>query len=473
MESWLSSALDYIPRWLEFQLRAAEKPGLIVAIAHQGRIVLEHAFGYADLESQEALRPRHRFRVASHSKSFTAAGILKLRESKRLKLDDSVGDFVEKLNPAAARTTIGQILSHSAGLIRDGQDAGQFMDRRPFLNAEELITELKAAPPLEANTRFKYSNLGYGLLGLVIESITGESYGAWIKREVVDAAGLKETLPDMPLGKSVPFARGHTGKLAVGRRLVIPGDFDTQALAPAAGFVSTAADLARYFAQLSPKAKQSILSAASRREMIRRHWRDPYSIAETHYGLGIISGNLNGWDWFGHSGGLQGYISRTVMLPNQDLAISVLSNGIDGWSGLWVDGIIHILQGFATQGAPARKVAGWNGRWWSLWGVVDLVPMGSKVMVAVPGLGNPFMNATELEITGPTKGRVALAGGYGSHGESVRCRRTKSGKMAEFWLSGSKLVPERVIAREMESRYGKAKKGGAKRLSRKARRPRK
>ena len=140
--------------------------------------------------------------------------------------------------------------------------------------------DLEAAPAIEPNTRFKYSNHGYGLLGLVIEAISGEAWRPWIKRQIVDAAGLEETEPDMPLADGTPFARGHTGRLVLGRRLTIPGDFETHAIAPAGGFVSTAADLARYFGQLSPQARKSVLSAASRREMVRRQWRDPHSSLE-------------------------------------------------------------------------------------------------------------------------------------------------------------------------------------------------
>src|SRR5919106_1805924 len=215
MPAWLSSALDYIPEWLAFQMRASERPGCVAAIAHRGRVVLERAWGTADLATGELLTPRHRFRIASHSKSFTAAGILKLREQGRLRLDDPVGQFVDGLHPTAAHATVAQLLSHSAGLIRDGDDAGQFLDRRPFLGANDLVAALKDAPAIEPNTRFKYSNLGYGLLGKVIEAIAGEPYASWIRREIVDAVGLGETEPDMPLADGTPFARGHTGRMVL------------------------------------------------------------------------------------------------------------------------------------------------------------------------------------------------------------------------------------------------------------------
>jgi len=78
MPPWLTSALDYLPRWLELQVAETQLPGCALAVAHRGRLVLERAFGVADLETRAALTPKHRFRIASHSKSFTAAGIMRL-----------------------------------------------------------------------------------------------------------------------------------------------------------------------------------------------------------------------------------------------------------------------------------------------------------------------------------------------------------------------------------------------------------
>src|ERR1700729_89866 len=146
MEAWQQAAIGYIRDWIEFQLAASEQPGCIVAIAHRGKVVAEYAFGHANLATGEKLTPRHRFRIASHSKSFTAAGIMKLRDGRQLRLDDPVGQYVKGLHPQVAEATIAQALSHSAGLTRDGADAGQFIDRRPYLSARELLAELQSPP---------------------------------------------------------------------------------------------------------------------------------------------------------------------------------------------------------------------------------------------------------------------------------------------------------------------------------------
>lgn len=459
MDKWLVAALDYIPKWLAFQVQLSEQPGVVVAITRKDRVVLEFALGHADLQKNIALTPRHRMRVASHSKTFTAAGVLRLREQGRLRLDDPVGRFVKHLHPQVAQVTLAQLISHSAGLVRDGRDSNQWLDRRAYLSAEEILADLADGPAIEPNTRLKYSNHGFALAGLALEAITGESYCDWISREIVAASGLRETTPDAPSPPGAPFARGHSGTLPLGRRVVIPGENITGALAPATGFISTASDLARFFASLSPTAKKSALSVASRREMTRRLWPEAHSALGRWYGLGTLSGTLGDWDWFGHSGAFQGYLTRTAVVPVHDLGVSVLTNAIDGPSQAWLDGCLHILRAYARHGAPSRSTAPWAGRWWSLWGAFDLLPMADKVLVATPALLNPVLDASELSVDAADQGRqrhgrIALAGSFGNHAEPVKLVRATRGRPGEMWMSGRSLSSQAAMIREMEKRYG-------------------
>ncbi len=143
MDRWLQAALDYIPSYLDYQVRMQHHPGCVVAVAHRNKVIIEHAFGFANLASGEPMTPRHRFRVASHSKSFTAAGVMKLREQHKVHLDARAGDYVKGLHAKSAQARIGQLLSHSAGFVRDGLDSGYFLDRRPFFNERELLADLR------------------------------------------------------------------------------------------------------------------------------------------------------------------------------------------------------------------------------------------------------------------------------------------------------------------------------------------
>ena len=123
-----------------------------------------------------------------------------------------------------------------------------------------------------------------------------------------------------------------------------------------------------------------------------------------------------------------------------------------------VDGAMHILRTFAARGAPTRRVRDWTGRWWSMWGAADLVPIGNRVMVANPHFFNPLMDATEIEVTGRDTGRIALAAGYASHGQAVHRTRNKAGTVTDVWLAGSRLIPEKTLAAELERKYATRKR---------------
>jgi D-alanyl-D-alanine carboxypeptidase len=449
--TWLSAACDYLPRWFEHQMRITEQPGCAVAVAHRGKLVFEAAFGHASLERGVALTPRHGFRVASHSKTFTAVALLRLREQGRLQLDDPVGRHVPGLTRAVGALTLAQLASHAAGLVRDGVDATQWSLARPFLDEAALRADLALPPTLAAGERFKYSNHGYGLLGLAIEAITGETYAAWVAREVVAASGLGETAPDATVwGKKRALASGHSAKQPLGRRVAIDVGMSTHALASATGFVCTAADLARFYASLAPEARRSVLAPASRRELIRRQWKSEHDSTNRGYGLGTICGQTGAWEHVGHSGGFPGVITRSACVPSRQLAVSVLTNAADGLAHPWLDGALHLLQAFEKHGAASRRTSRWQGRFWNLWGAVDLLPMGgSRVLLANPGLANPVLDASEIEVTRGDQGRVTLGGGFANHGEPVRIERDARGRSLRLWHGGVRLETEAAVRRRL------------------------
>jgi D-alanyl-D-alanine carboxypeptidase len=452
MLDWLDAAIRYAESWLDYQMRATELPGCVIAVAANGALVRERAFGVADLKTGEALTPRHRFRVASHSKTFTAAGIFRLHEAAKLHLDDPVSRHVHGLDAATGHTTIAQLLSHSSGVLRDGVDASFWQQRRPFLDEAELRAELARPPVIDPNTRFKYSNVGFGLLGLVIEAATGERYADWISREIVAPFGLDETLPDAPIPEAVPAAAGHGGLLPLGKRYPVDGGESGRALASATGFVSTASDLAHFFNALDPGSAKSALSAASRREMTRPQWSVPHVKDGRQYGLGVIAGSVGGRKWFGHAGAFPGFISRTATVPEWGVTVSIVTNAIDGFANPWVEGVISIFDVFSRRGAPEGPAILWAGRWWTIWGAVDLVPAGDKVLVAAPARLDPFGEAGELEVSDATSGRIALADGFASHGEPVARTIDASGAATYLKLGGAVLVPETALASEIRSR---------------------
>src|SRR5579862_9112056 len=98
---------------------------------------------------------------------------MKLREQGRLRLDDTAGQYVQGLHPEIAAATLAQLLSHTAGIVRDGPDNPFWLGRAPFWDEAQLRRDLALAPIIPAATRVKYSNHGFGLAGLVVEAAAG------------------------------------------------------------------------------------------------------------------------------------------------------------------------------------------------------------------------------------------------------------------------------------------------------------
>jgi CubicO group peptidase (beta-lactamase class C family) len=315
----------------------------------------------------------------------------------------------------------------------------------------------------------KYSNHAYGLVGLVIEAVTGERYGNWVTRNILLTLGLDETLPDAPFPDGAPVARGHSAELPLGRRVIIPGDNPTNALAPATGFISTAADLARFFATLDPDAESSLLRPESRRTMLKRQWASPNSADEAHYGLGLCLGAVRDWPWAGHGGGFQSAKTFTAMLPGRSLCLSVLTNANDGLGEKWSSGLIHILKTFADSPAADARSRSWRGRWWRFGTAIDLVPFADRVLILSPDQMDPFGTPDEITVTGRDTGVVSRSDGYGMQGESARLVRGRNGRVQEVWLGGDRWIPEQRMAVEMLRKYDRrpaAKSGSGTALAR-------
>src|SRR5689334_19741229 len=169
----MRTGIAYADSWLEYRREFRDIPGLIAAVRYKGELLLSKAYGRANLEQDIAMTTRHIFRIASHSKTFTATAIMQLVEQGRLRLDDRASASLPWLE---SDVTIRHLLNHAGGIIRDTRDPDFWQLERPFPDRDELCSMTGDGLIFEPNQTFKYSNIGYGLLGLVIEAVTGGSY---------------------------------------------------------------------------------------------------------------------------------------------------------------------------------------------------------------------------------------------------------------------------------------------------------
>src|SRR5262249_31924115 len=152
----LLEAAAYVDSWIAFRREQRDLPGLVVAIRHLDEPVLCKAYGWAQLDPPVPMTPEHIFRVASHSKMFTATAIMQLVERGKLRLDDRAGAYLNWLD---SDVTLRQLLNHAGGVIRDGVDADFWRVEQPFPDVDTLRGLGAEATVLPTNSSFKYSNV--------------------------------------------------------------------------------------------------------------------------------------------------------------------------------------------------------------------------------------------------------------------------------------------------------------------------
>ncbi len=444
----LDEAVIYLDSWLRFNYERSEVPGYVVAVAHKNKLVFNRAYGFANLESQEKLAAGHLFRISSQSKTFTATAVMQMAEQGKLRIDDYIADYLPWVNDhndkRFQKITIRQLLSHSAGLIRDGLDSDYWQLSRPFPDAKQLINEvLDAKLIFDTNIQMKYSNIGYALLGLLIEAVSGMTYNKFVASNIVRPLGLKNTGPDYTKDIQSKMVTGYTRRDLNKTRLPI-ANVTANALSPATGFYSTTEDLCKYFsAQIIGSNK--LLNDESKKEMQRAQWRIK-GAGDDEYGLGFEIEHADERLAIAHGGGFPGHSTFTICDPKAQIVVSVMVNCIDGPSSWIGSGILFSIIDFFDRYYSSRKsrknLKAFQGRFMDLWSIVDIVAAGNKVVSVNPDSWRPFDNHDELEYEDESTLRLMKATSFYPEGELIRFNFDKDKRVSTITYAGGTMWPE-------------------------------
>lgn len=324
--------------------------GAALAISDRGRLVHARGFGYADLGERQPVEPTSLFRIASISKPVTAMAIMQLVEQGKLKLDDKVFDILDyeahipegaEADPRLSEITIRHLLQHRAGFDRDKSFDPMFQSRR---FAKELGESPPAKPDhiirimlgrqldFDPGERYAYSNLGYCLLGRVIEKLTSTPYDEYVKKNVLAPIGITA----MSIGASQRDGRqpDEVCYYDPGRgESVFEQDGEVEVASPYGGFyleamdahgawIASAVDLVRFGCAIEKGEECPILKASSINDMFDRPpgkagHDDDGSPKPTYYGLSwSVTVDDAGKKSFSHSGSLPGTSTRLTCRPD-------------------------------------------------------------------------------------------------------------------------------------------------------------
>ncbi len=318
-----------------------------VCLARDGKILVSKAWGEADRKTHQKNTTATRFGIASVGKLFTAVAIAKLVEAGKLAYDEPASKHIPGwLPPAGEKITIDHLLTHRSGLGDYLQAVVDDHSGRTYDGLEDYRRfAVESALLFEPGTSFRYSNVGYALLGAIIEKVTGESWDAWVRRNVLAPAGITNTTPKRPTGRDPGIAVGyHTEPDG---SLILTDTLQAGLGTPAGGGVSTAEDLARF---ADAFAAGRLVSRAAVQAMTKS--RTDFPGTGRFYGYGVtIAGTQTGRRVYGHEGGFPGVGALVEVYEGSGYTLAVLSNTTGGAAPIgdaWRDVLGRVARAGAT-----------------------------------------------------------------------------------------------------------------------------
>lgn len=319
-------------------------PGLVYGVIQGGKLVHVKGLGVASLESKAPVQPETFFRIASMTKCVTALAVLLLRDRGRLSLDASVESLVPSFAKLRLPTkdsrpiSLRDLLTHVAGFVTD-DPWGDRLLAQPLDDFNRMLEAGMhfARPP---RIDFEYANLGYTLLGRVVEAASGENYTPFVRREILQPLGMARTtfeIDDLPAGALALGYRHHDGTWSAAK-LEHDGAYGAMA-----GIVTNAVEYARFVAFMidawPPRddAETGPVSRASRRELAILHSGPRAPTTRKHQGREIATASAYGYGLVNsveselgrtlhHRGGLPGYGSHFLFSPETQIGLFSFAN---------------------------------------------------------------------------------------------------------------------------------------------------
>ncbi len=302
-------------------IRNMPAAGMSILVARGSRIVVDTAYGYADLESMVPASSETVYNIASITKEFVAVGIMRLVEQGKITLDQDVGPFFPGFPFGGRRVTVRELLSQTSGLHNFTELPNYRALSRSLIPDDSILATIADQPfDFEPGTGFHYSNTNYQMLSMIIERVSGHSFIDYTQQTFLTPLGLNETRACDPRPIIKHRANGY---LPDSGRLVNPGFIDTWG---DRSLCSTTTDLLKWSRALT---SGHAISAASLRSM-----RVPATMANgtplpEEYGLGLYVQPVDGHPAISGDGGGVGFRGRLAIFPDDSLVVVVLANSIE------------------------------------------------------------------------------------------------------------------------------------------------
>ncbi|HRJ26078.1 MAG TPA: serine hydrolase domain-containing protein [Fimbriimonadaceae bacterium] len=328
---------DSVDDFVRAEIKRQRIPGAAIAVVRDGKITKSRGYGVADLDHNVSVTADTVFALASITKQFTATLVMKLVEEGKIDLDRDLSSYLDDAPATWKGITIRNLLNHTAGLAPLGKDFIGLV-RLPNISTTQMYTAAKADPLSgKPGEKWSYSDVGYFLLGMVIERVSGQKFSAFLQDRILVPIGMKTARMADLNRPYLNLAKGYT-LVQVGDRWEIYNirRDGQRELTSHYGLFGTVKDLAQWDAALT---QGSILQSSSLEQMLTATRLQDGSIVP--YGFGWSLAERQGHAYHYHSGITGTFILR---VPSLKLCVIVLTN-----LGRWASG--------ASRGADTSMIA--------------------------------------------------------------------------------------------------------------------
>ena len=336
--------LSDIEALVQDRMRSAEIPGLSVIIVQDGETVYNHSFGYAELETSRPADGDTLYELGSNSKALTGLAVMRLQAEGRLSLDDPVTDYIPWLTLSyegePQSITLGQLLYHTSGI--PFSSIGEIPPTDGEAAAEITVRSLLGQPlTAEPGSRYEYATINYAVLGLVVETVTGESFADYMVASVLEPLGLEETVVGITNADPDDLSQGYKG------RFTEPAAYDPplyEGNAPSGYILSTPDDVARWL---------ELLLGAELPEGFDPAWLDATlepdrTVAPSALGSSYAAGwevYQDGEGEYAHTGSNPVFSSFVAFRPGEGSGVAILANRNSDTTALIGESVLQLWLG--------------------------------------------------------------------------------------------------------------------------------
>jgi CubicO group peptidase (beta-lactamase class C family) len=320
--------------------------GIAVAVVKDGELIHSKGYGVKSIENEEEVDEHTLFAIASNSKAFTSAALAILVDEGKVEWEEKVIDHIPEFRMyddyVTANFTIIDLLTHRSGLGLGAGDLMIFPDGGDF-TVEDVLNSFQYQKPTSAfRTQYDYDNLLYIVAGEVVARASGMSWADFVQSKIFTPLGMNNSVPtNSRLEKNVNLAYPHDSE---GEQIKILPTYDGELVAAAGGIYASVHDLSKWMLMQLNGGKygntldSELFSENQQIQMWKPHTvigftTKPNPRTKQHlaaYGLGWVITDKQGKIILSHTGGLPGMLSKTVLVPELNLGIVVLTNSLPG-----------------------------------------------------------------------------------------------------------------------------------------------